>query len=373
MSKKTKLNLMLAVAFVALALLIFIIIKMTGNNTEPTSAPSESEQSSHETESNNLLPTGTQPVSTSESVPETSAGLSETEDPNKYITGEGGTGDLTLLDYIPSMGWFVNSGTYSTVIEGPYGSFELTVGADSAIDKAIVINPSTNYPDKNITIGYITWCAYGYFDSGIDPYVNAKDLQVGETNYWINRTYDQLQSAKHVDDKTKYGLIWIEEEHEQPEQHLGILIMDAKKRQLLGVAAIDVVMEDGKYHIAGVRDAQCKDTDTVELLTAVYKNDILNSRSLILADGDVDNAAIFVEKLDSGSTYFKVYKKPGVSLMQSSRTLNYPIYAVTMNNESFGPITYYYEVKQSIDGKPIKFEYVGQDLINIRTQEDLNK
>lgn len=370
MNKKTKTNIMLAGAFIALALLIFFIVKMTENNTAPTAASTTSTTVPPTTSS---VSTTEQTRSTGYTQPDTSSGMTETEDPNKYITGEGGTGTLTELDYIPSRNWFKNSGTYSATIEGPYGSFELTVGADSSIDKAIVINPTTNYPDKNITIGYITWSGYGYFYSGRDAYVNAKDIPSGETDYWINRTYDQLQSARHVDDKASFGLVWIEEEHELPEQHLGMLIMDAKKRQVLGIAAIDVVMDNGQYRIDGVRDAQCKDAETVELLTAIYKNDILNSRSLILADGDVDNAAIFVEKLDSKSTYFKTYKKPGVSLMQNSGILNYPIYAVTMNNESFGPITFYYEVKQSVGDKPIKFEYIGQDLINIRTQDDLHK
>lgn len=369
MDKKVKTNLMLLGAFIALALLIFFVVKMTRNtvpadeNTAITTTPPTT----------NSVPK-TEPTSTAEdTVPATSIELTETEDPNKYITGEGGTGTLTELDYIPSMNWFKNSGTYSATIEGPYGAFELTVGADSTIDKAIVINPTTDYPDKSVTIGYIMWSGYGYFYCGRDPYVNAKDVATGESDFWINRTYDQLQSAKYVNDKANYGLVWIEEEHEQPEQHLGMLIMDAKKRQVLGIAAIDVVMDNGQYRIDGVRDAQCKDAETVELLTAIYKNDILNSRSLILADGDVDNAAIFVEKLDSKSTYFKTYKKPGVSLMQNSGLLNYPIYAVTMNNESFGPITFYYEVKQSVGDKPIKFEYIGQDLINIRTQDDLHK
>lgn len=369
MDKKTKTNILLAVAFIALAALIFFIVKMTKNNTDPTAASTEATTVPATANTVNT----TDPYTTTEITnPETGIGMSETEDPNKYITGEGGTGSLTELDYYPSMNWFKNSGTYSGTIEGPYGSFELTVGTDSAIDKAIVLNPTTNYPDKNVTIGYITWGSTGFFYCGEEPYVNVKDVASGETDFWIDRTYDQLQSAKHVNDAANYGLVWIESEHEAPEHHLGMLIMDVKKRRVLGIAAIDVVMENDQYRIAGVRDAQCQDVDTVELLTAIYKNDILNSRSLILADGDVDNAVIFIERLDDKSTYFGTYKKPGVSLMQSSRILNYPIYAVTMNNESFGPITFYYEVKQSVGDKPIKFEYVGQDLINIRTQEDLH-
>lgn len=364
MKGKLKLNLALFAALAILALIIVLVVIMTKNDGSGTETQPATTAAA---DTNGVpLPTGG----------EQPASGNETGDPAATETGEAPTnmesGDFTIFDYFDTTGYFKNTGPVTVHINNAEAAFDLTIGLRSDNDKMLYLNPSTNFTKNGGKIGFYIRSTSGkgmLWTSDQKCRDRYEVLDSETTNYLIDRTYDQLLPASYVNDQN-FGLIYITENKEVAHDDLHILVVDLNTRHLLGTAIVEIDLAGDRYQITGIRETGEKDPNVTELLTALMRQEILTSNFLIIAEEMVLKDSILIEKLD-GYTYYGTFKVPGRSYMVSEESIEYPIYAVTLNEAGTGFITYYYKPKQYIGDQPISFETIGHDLINVQTQADL--
>lgn len=363
MKSKAKMYAALFAALVVLALVIVLVITLTKNeNTTPeTTTPAQT--NTHDAET---VPTTEKTEATGE-VPQ-----SEPDTSDEPTAGpDDPPGDYSPLDYFDTTGFFANIGTVTGRISNTEAEFDFTVGVSSEYDKMLFINPTTNYTRNNVSIGYFMYCEQGILWTR-DQYFHERSevLTAHKSDYLIDRTYDQILPAKYVD-ANNYGLAYVCDSKINPHDEIHVLIVDMNNRRLLGTAKINIDLVNDRFVLTGIENTAETDPDVTELLTALMRQEILTSKFLVIPEKYVLESSILIEKLD-GHTYYHSFKKPGAAFMINEYDIEYPVYAVTLNNDGLGFITYYFRPKQYVGEKPISFEVLGYDLINVVTQDDLH-
>lgn len=367
MKSKTKLNIALVAVLLVLAAIIFLVVTISKNSDKPEPVATNSTTLTNPaTDSAIPFPTVTQTEPIASDALNSTVGSDDQTNPS----GDYADVDYTPFDYFDTTDFFRNNGSRTAKIENDEAEFNFTVGVSSENEKMLYLNPSTDYTRNNVSIGYFMRCEKGIIWTQEGDVRDMYDvIEKNESNFLIERTYDQLYSAKYENPKD-FGAVYLCENKGNPHDEIHVLIVDINNRRLLGIAMIDIDLIDDRYQITGVRNIIEEDPDVTELLTALMRQEILNSSFLVIPEQYVLDSSIFVEKLD-GYTYYKTFKKPGSAFMTGEGEIEYPIYAVTLNNDGFGFITYYFKPVQYVGEKPVSFEVLGYDPINVKTQEDL--
>ena len=362
MKSKAKLYAILLAVLLVLALVIVLIVTQTKNNDNPPQATTTQPQANTQVTEN---------VST-EQITDTTAEVTQTVDTADEPTAgpDDPPGDYSPLDYFDTTDFFANRGPVTGKIKNTEAEFNFTVGVISDYDKMLFLNPTTDYTKNNVSIGYFMYCDHGILWTRDQSFKDRWDIiEDQQSDFLIDRTYDQLLPAKYID-ANNYGLAYVCDSKEETHDEIHTLIVDINNRRLLGTAKINIDLVDDRFVVTGIENTTETDPDVTELLTALMRQEILTSKFLVIPEKYVLESSILIEKLD-GHTYYHSFKKPGSAFMVSEYDVDYPIYAVTLNNDGFGFITYYYKAAQYVGDKPIKFEVLGHDLINVQTQEDL--